>query len=128
MRMAEPVTVQPVCLISQQGSGPESSLVIHDEGLELLRSLGEYDEPVRLGTVIDKLNLLAFRPHVLQPRIDYLRGIGVRKVGRAVSVFPQLLVASIENNLEPKAPPLPFRPPALPPAVEPSRGARPPCE
>lgn len=36
-----PVTIQPVCLISQQGTGPDSALVIHDEGLDVLRGLGQ---------------------------------------------------------------------------------------
>ena len=56
--------------------------------LQLLRSLGEYDEPVRLGTIISKLNLLAFSPRVLQPRIDYLRSIGVKKVGHSGTLDP----------------------------------------
>jgi len=70
--------------------------------VELLRSLGDHDDPVRLGSIVQKLNLLAFRPDVLKPRIDYLRRIGVHKLGRAVSVHPQLLVYSVEKNMEPK--------------------------
>ena len=36
----ESLTIKPICLISQQGTGPESKLVIHDEGLAVLKSLG----------------------------------------------------------------------------------------
>ena len=36
-----PTTIHPVCLISQEGTGPDSSLKVHEEGLDILRGLGQ---------------------------------------------------------------------------------------
>jgi len=67
---------------------------------------------LEVGRVLNRIPTIAFNAPYLRKRIDFLTGLGVKKLGHVLSRHPNLLAYSIEDNMQRKvsAAPPPLQP------------------